>query len=270
MKIVTDLDLSGKIDQRDFLVVNQMQSLYKLNLDRVSISSYNNYPANTIPEKAFHNNKIIKRISLPYSLEAIGKQAFLGSAISYLDGYVESDKYLTKIGEESFKDCQNLIHIPSLYNISVIEKGTFENCSNLTTLSTILTNLKEIKDAAFRNCKNLSITLESGLERIGDYAFENVKGANIPHWEETECELTHIGINAFKGYQESLIDFGRYPNLKELPCFEGCDKLSYIIFPPNVKEISAGTFKGCTSLEYVMMNECIERIAENAFSDCGL
>lgn len=269
MKMVTDLNLSGKIDQRDFLVVNQMQSLYKLNLESASIGSYNNYPANTIPEKAFHNNKIIKRIYLPYSIEAIGKQAFLGSAISDFDGSAESYKYFTKIGEESFKDCQNLIYIPSLYNISVIEKGTFENCPNLTTVSSVLTNLKEIKDAAFRNCKNLSISLESGLERIGDYAFENVKGVNIPHWEETECELTHIGINAFKGCQESLFYWGRYPNLKELPCFEGCNRLLSITFPPNVKEISAGTFKGCTSLEYVMMNECIERIAENAFSDCG-
>lgn len=31
MKMVTDLNISGEIDQRDFLVLNQMQSLYKLN-----------------------------------------------------------------------------------------------------------------------------------------------------------------------------------------------------------------------------------------------
>lgn len=266
MKMVTDLNISGEIDQRDFLVLNQMQSLYKLSL-RVTIGEYKNYPANTIPENAFHNNKTIKMIYLSNSIEAIGKQAFLGSAISYIEKYAENYKYLTKIGEESFKDCQCLTQIPSLYNISVIEKGTFENCSNLTTLSTVLTNLKEIKEAAFRNCKNLSITLESGLERIGDYAFENVKNVEIPRGEDTKIELSHIGINALKGCQEDMFNFDNYHNLKELPCFEGCNKLASVTFPPNVKEIPEGTFKGCTSLAYVKMNESIERIAENAFID---
>ena len=266
MKMVTDLNISGEIDQRDFLVLNQMQSLYKLSL-RVTIGEYKNYPANTIPENAFHNNKTIKMIYLSNSIEAIGKQAFLGSAISYIEKYAENYKYLTKIGEESFKDCQCLTQIPSLYNISVIEKGTFENCSNLTTLSTVLTNLKEIKEAAFRNCKNLSITLESGLERIGDYAFENVKNVEIPRGEDTKIELSHIGINALKGCQEDMFNFDNYHNLKELPCFEGCNKLASVTFPPDVKEIPEGTFKGCTSLAYVKMNESIERIAENAFID---
>lgn len=266
MKMVTDLNISGEIDQRDFLVLNQMQSLYKLSL-RVTIGEYKNYPANTIPENAFHNNKTIKMIYLSNSIEAIGKQAFLGSAISYIEKYAENYKYLTKIGEESFKDCQCLTQIPSLYNISVIEKGTFENCSNLTTLSTVLTNLKEIKEAAFRNCKNLSITLESGLERIGDYAFENVKNVEIPRGEDTKVELSHIGINALKGCQEDMFNFDNYHNLKELPCFEGCNKLASVTFPPDVKEIPEGTFKGCTSLAYVKMNESIERIAENAFID---
>lgn len=73
--MVTDLNISGEIDQRDFLVLNQMQSLYKLSL-RVTIGEYKNYPANTIPENAFHNNKTIKMIYLSNSIEAIGKQAF--------------------------------------------------------------------------------------------------------------------------------------------------------------------------------------------------
>ena len=262
MKMVTDLNISGEIDQRDFLVLNQMQSLYKLNLI-VTIREYNNYPANTIPENAFHNNKTIKIIDLSNSIEAIGKQAFWGSAISHINKY---DENLTKIGEEAFKDCQYLITIPSTYNVSVIEKSTFENCSSLSALPSLY-NLIEVKESAFRNCKNLSVDLGSSLERIGNYAFENVKEINTFPVFQGEAKLSYIGIDAFKGTQSNRFDFSNYPYLQELPNFEGSSNLNHITFPPNVKEVPANTFKGCTSLQEVYMNNKIERIAENAFCD---
>ena len=262
MKMVTDLNISGEIDQRDFLVLNQMQSLYKLNLI-VTIREYNNYPANTIPENAFHNNKTIKMIDLSNSIEAIGKQAFWGSAISHINKY---DENLTKIGEEAFKDCQYLTTIPPTYNVSVIEKSTFENCSSLSALPSLY-NLIEVKESAFRNCKNLSVDLGSSLERIGNYAFENVKEINTLPVFQGEAKLSYIGTDAFKGTQSNRFDFSNYPYLQELPNFEGSSNLNHITFPPNVKEVPANTFKGCTSLQEVYMNNKIERIAENAFCD---
>ena len=262
MKMVTDLNISGEIDQRDFLVLNQMQSLYKLNLI-VTIREYNNYPANTIPENAFHNNKTIKMIDLSNSIEAIGKQAFWGSAISHINKY---DENLTKIGEEAFKDCQYLITIPSTYNVPVIEKSTFENCSSLSALPSLY-NLIEVKESAFRNCKNLSVDLGSSLERIGNYAFENVKEINTLPVFQGEAKLSYIGTDACKGTQSNRFDFSNYPYLQELPNFEGSSNLNHITFPPNVKEVPANTFKGCTSLQEVYMNNKIERIAENAFCD---
>lgn len=262
LKLITDLDIKGKMDQRDFVVINQMQSLFRLNLISATIEKYSTYPANTIPEKAFYNNKNIQTIYLSTSIEAIDKHAFLGSMIFSTISFAEN---LTKIGEEAFKDCQNLIEAPYIPNISIIEKGVFENCINLTSLNVILSYLIEVKEAAFRNCKNLSITLESDLERIGDYAFENVKSVR---WnEDKKFKLSHIGTNALKGCQNCSFDFKNVPYLKELPCFEGYTNINSITLPPNVKEIPEGTFKGCTSLQYVTMNEKIERIAENAFSD---
>lgn len=268
MKLTTNLFVKGKIDQRDLAVINQMQSLSDLNLGRAMIEQYNGYPANTIPEKVFYHNQNIQTMYLPHSLVAIDKQAFSGSVISSFVASSESYKYLTKIGEESFKDCQYLIEIPSIYNVPIIEKSVFENCTNLTSISTILDNLIEVGESAFRNCQNLSITLEGGIERIGDYAFENVKEIKIYDWvEDGNFKLSHIGTNALKGCKNGSFYLKNYPYLKELPCFEGCSNMNFITFPPNVKEISEGTFKGCTSLQYVTMNEKIERIAENAFSD---
>ena len=202
-------------------------------------------------------------IDISNSIEAIGKQAFWGSAISHINKY---DENLTKIGEEAFKDCQYLITIPSTYNVSVIEKSTFENCSSLSALPSLY-NLIEVKESAFRNCKNLSVDLGSSLERIGNYAFENVKEINTFPVFQGEAKLSYIGIDAFKGTQSNRFDFSNYPYLQELPNFEGSSNLNHITFPPNVKEVPANTFKGCTSLQEVYMNNKIERIAENAFCD---
>ena len=265
IRLVTDLNITGKIDQRDLAVMNRMPSLFNLNLGWATIEKYGNYPANTIPEKAFYNNKNINIFYHPQSLETIAKQAFLGSNICIFLGFVE--EYITKIEEEAFKDCQNLIEVPSIYKIPVIEKGVFENCSNLSSLSTTLSNLIEVKESAFRNCKNLSVDLEPSIEKIGDYAFENVKCVNFGPVYNGEFKLSHIGTNALKGCQNESFHFADFPYLKELPSFEGCSNMSYIEFPPNVKQIPAGIFKGCTSLRDVYMNENIESIADNAFSD---
>lgn len=269
MKLTTDLFIEGKIDQRDLAVINQMQSLSDLNLGWAMIEQYDGCPANTIPEKAFYHNQNIQTMYLPHSLVAIGKQAFSGSVIFSFMEDSESHKYLTKIGEEAFKDCQYLINGLAFHltNNLVIEKGAFENCTNLNLVGLPM-DLVEVKEATFRNCKNLSITLERDLERIGDYAFENVKEIYNYDWvEDGNFKLSYIGTNALKGCKNGSFYLKNYPYLKELPCFEGCSNMTFITFPPNVKDIPAGTFSGCTSLQYVTMNEKIERIAENAFSD---
>ncbi|MFV0584840.1 MAG: leucine-rich repeat protein [Parabacteroides gordonii] len=269
MKLTTDLFIEGKIDQRDLAVINQMQSLSDLNLGWAMIEQYDGCPANTIPEKAFYHNQNIQTMYLPHSLVAIGKQAFSGSVIFSFMEDSESHKYLTKIGEEAFKDCQYLINGLAFHltNNLVIEKGAFENCTNLNLVGLPM-DLVEVKEATFRNCKNLSITLERDLERIGDYAFENVKEIYNYDWvEDGNFKLSYIGTNALKGCKNGSFYLKNYPYLKELPCFEGCSNMTFITFPPNVKDIPAGTFSGCTSLQYVTMNEKIERIAENTFSD---
>lgn len=76
IRFVTDLHITGKIDQIDLAVMNRMPSLFNLNLGWATIEEYGNYPANTIPEKAFYNNKNINILYLPHSIETIAKQAF--------------------------------------------------------------------------------------------------------------------------------------------------------------------------------------------------
>ncbi len=117
-------------------------------------------------------------------------------------------------------------------------------------------NVIEIKESAFRNCKNLTFYLDGSLERIGDYAFENVHEVNDNGYYFENPQLSYIGKkNALKGCQNESFNFKAYMNLNELPSFEGCSKLTSITLPKNVKQIPVGIFTGCTSLAYVYMSE---------------
>ena len=265
IKLATDLYVQGNIDQRDFVIMNQMESLSDLKI-RADINKYMDYPANEIPKKAFYNNKTIHSITIPASLESIGTQAFYGSV---LNKFTSFDTYmrLKSIGEEAFKDCKYLTDMYYCADIKVIEKGTFENCLNLKQMSS--QNVIEIKESAFRNCKNLTFYLDGSLEKIGDYAFENVHEVKDNGYYFENPQLSYIGKNALKGCQNESFNFKTYMNLNELPSFEGCSKLTSITLPKNVKQIPVGIFTGCTSLAYVYMSENIEYIAENAFSDCN-
>lgn len=270
----TTLYVSGKIDQRDFVVLNSMKSLVELILNASTIVQYGNYPENTVPERAFLDNKTLQEVTLPLSAKAIGRQAFMGSIIEKCNpgqGGLNQTTIWTNIeviGEEAFKDCTFLTNTYFNSSLSSIGKGAFENCTNLTSMYT--GKVTEIKESTFRNCKSLSLNIEPVVERIGDYALENVK--DISDWSLSmggESKLSYISKTALKGCKNSRFDFEDCPNLLELPCFENCTELDDIFLPLNIKSIPANAFKGCTSLRVVHVKGTkLEEIGENAFSDC--
>ena len=270
----TTLYVSGKIDQRDFVVLNSMKSLVELILNASTIVQYGNYPENTVPERAFLDNKTLQEVTLPLSAKAIGRQAFMGSIIEKCNpgqGGLNQTTIWTNIeviGEEAFKDCTFLTNTYFNSSLSSIGKGAFENCTNLTSMYT--GKVTEIKESTFRNCKSLSLNIEPVVERIGDYALENVK--DISDWSLSmggESKLSYISKTALKGCKNSRFDFEDCPNLLELPCFENCTELDDIFLPLNIKSIPANAFKGCTSLRVVHAKGTkLEEIGENAFSDC--
>lgn len=235
-RLVTHLVVEGKIDQRDFEVMNQMQSLSVL--------------------------------YLPKSVEAIGNQSFAGSVVSrFLSPYTGIYEHLMKIGEEAFKNCSYLIHGPLSESVELIEESAFEGCSNMYGIG-VLSSVKEIKSSAFKNCVKCTIQFNSGvetacLEKVGDYAFENVKTV---YFDDAE-KLSYIGYQALKGCQNTSFNFSDCLSLTELPSFENCSEMQSIVFPPNVKRVYSNSFIGCSSLQTVHMGD-ISVIEEFAFKDC--
>ncbi len=109
-----------------------------------------------------------------------------------------------------------------------------------------------IKAHAFKDCAKITSINTSGVEYIGDYAFENCTGLTniiIP------TILNDLGCGAFKGCSNlQSVDipfirneYGGYIKLnKEM--FSGCRNLVYVKIPSTIKSIETWTFKDCISL----------------------
>lgn len=104
------------------------------------------------------------------------------------------DPSVTEIGNEAFRECQNLTTVSLPENLTSIGNCAFENCSGLTSI-TIPDSVTSIGSEAFRQCTGLtSISIPDGVTEIGEYAFYRCTGLtsiSIPD------SVTEIGVGAF-------------------------------------------------------------------------
>ncbi len=113
------------------------------------------------------------------------------------------DCKITKLGNDTFSNCNNLKNIILPDSLTEIGSGAFSECNNLTNIA-FPKNLKYIGDQVFSYCSNLPyIYLPDGLEKIGFRTFENCS------------RLKYIFIPA----SVSDIDFGLFSNTLHVNIF---------------------------------------------------
>ena len=201
----------------------------------------------------------------------------------YLGGYP-----VTTIGENAFRNCDNLtgVIIPNsvlnisncafaycdvLVNITIpnsvksIGNQAFVYCQQLSSI-VIPDSVTSIGNAAFMSCENLtSVTLPEGLTKISNSMFsycDNLININIPKG------ITSIGDHAFSEcnklsnitFPNSLISIG---NCAFSYCY-----LTNISIPCGVSTIGDYAFSGCLGLSTVVLSNGIMSIGEDAFNNC--
>ena len=123
---------------------------------------------------------------------------------------------------------------------------------------TLITLLGPISEGCYR--------IPQGVERIGDYAFQDCTGLTgviIPD------SVTEIGDYAFQDctgltgviIPDSVTEIGA-------GAFSGCTGLTSVTIPDSVTEIGAGAFSGCTGLTSVTIPDSVTEIGESAFTNC--
>ncbi|MBE6612728.1 MAG: leucine-rich repeat domain-containing protein [Ruminococcaceae bacterium] len=132
---------------------------------------------------------------------------------------------LTEIGQNTFKNCFNLIKIEIPDSVVSIGDHAFFSCTSLESIE-IPDSVTYIGPSAFAYCESLEeVEIGDGLTKLESSVFE-------------KCELLkEVDIS------DSLMEIGKY-------AFSGCTSLEELEIPDSVTEIGTGAFKDVPHVEY--------------------
>jgi hypothetical protein len=242
------LTLSGTLNEADLNVLKTyLTALRDLDLSGVKLE--------TLPNKAFYQNKTLQRIVLPRTLVSIGENVFY--ECPSLRSVTFGPK-LETIGYNAFRCCPSLEDILLPTSLRTIDEAAFRGCSSLKHL-VLPEGLTTMGNGAFLDCASLAeVTLPSTLTTIPSYAFQSCNLYKINFAEG----LTTIGTGAFKpttGTETSCDDITRrfYNNT-----------LENVKFPSSLRVIGDDAFYQNKGLVNIDFNEGLFQLGTDAFGRC--
>ena len=193
------------------------------------------------------------------------------------------------IGQRSFAGCTGLtsIEIPnSVIELGRIERdngtevggGTFENCSNLSTV-VLSKNLKTLGGDIFKGCTSLSsLNIPKSVTWIiGNNVCEcynltsiQVEEGNPVYDSRNNCNaIINTADNELISGCKTTIIPNSISNIGH-DAFRGIKDLSAIAIPNSVVSIGGNAFSGCSGLTSLTIPNSVNSIGKSAFSGCDL
>lgn len=243
--------------------------------------------------------KTLKKVTIPDSLEIIGKWAFshcknlktveIGKGVKRINSNAfyackklknislkEEVKY---IGDKAFYACFNLTEITLPDTVTKLGSNIFYSCRNLKTVN-IGKKLKTInlQESLFYNCKNLK---NISVSKDNEY-FSSVKGVlfdknrtrliTYPNAKSSSYTVPE-GVKIINNYAFSLCK-----NLKKITLPKGLKEIGYsafyrssvneINFPKSLEAIYGHAFEKCFNLKKITLPENITTLGRCAFAYC--
>lgn len=206
-------DLAFKLNDAEngYIITDYLCMTY----DTVVIpSEYKGLPVVGIEYAAFMNHSEIKSLTLPSTLEYIGKSSFYGCS-----GIVELVIPLgvTKIDESAFERCVGLEKVTFPVGLQSIGMSAFEGCYRLTEISLPFT-LTSLGDIAFSGCYSLNRVKISKNTTIGKKAFascdDKLTFVTVENNVKLSNYITDSGISPQLEYVKDL-SLGTLSNIEE-------------------------------------------------------
>lgn len=164
---------------------------------------------------------------------AVASNAFSGNSAIVS---VKLPKSVEQIQEGAFANCSSLASVTLEEGLTVIEKNAFLHCVSLRAV-TLPKSVTEIEGNPFAGCKSLlSLTVEDGSSR---------------YVSERNCLIEKESRTLIAGCKSSVVSV--YVEIAAIgdAAFEGCDSITYINLPQEIRSIGARAFADCKNLKNI-------------------
>lgn len=238
----------------------------------------------SIGESAFSGKTTLRYVSLPSTVERIGKSAFQNTGLTAVRipssvkdigqssfyackqlTLLELNEGLESIGETAFRNCQSLEQVILPDSVKKVGYRAFQGCTKLSVVNYPL-GLEDADGQVFYGCTSLTkMDIPEGVTTLRGY-FLNSSGIESISFPSTLGEIEESALaqcNGIKGIQfpDSVRVIGKR-------AFYQCKGLEEVHFSENVNSLGTESFAECTALRQIEFNEQIETIGSSVFSGC--
>ena len=209
---------------------------------------------NCIEGLVFAGCKMLRGITLPGNIKAIGRYSFSGSgleAIVFPDG-VET------IGAGAFSDCENLttVELPNNFKYNCIEDYVFSGCKGLKWI-TIPSNIRAIGYSTFSNSGLTTIELPDSVRTIGERAFSDCKNLTKV---KLPSNIRAIDYSTFSNSGLTTIELPDSVRTIDKEAFGSCKNLTTVKLPSSLFYMDISAFYLSNNLRIVKIPVSLKKV----------